>query len=154
MDTIVLNEKRSPEEQNFDYAHELMHLAHHRNLSSRFNCFSEVQLQQNSYIQWQANEGATQLLVPYQDFIPRFLRDYDSQKIFEFFDIIGTLAFHYGVTPQVILNRIECLSYEMDQYLQGVDLCSLKFLSKNQRTKLGIRPTNYFCYVNFLPIGS
>lgn len=87
--------------------------------------------------------------MPYQDFIPRFLRDFGYRKTFGDFDIIGTLAFHYGVTPQVIRNRIECLSYEMDQYQRGVDVMSLQFLSKNQRTKLDIRPTNYLSLCEF-----
>lgn len=149
VDTIVLNTRRSTEERNFDCAHELIHVTHHRNKASCFNCFSEVRPQQNSFLEWQANEGAAQLLVPYQDFIPRFLRDFGYRKTFGDFDIIGTLAFHYGVTPQVIRNRIECLSYEMDQYQRGVDVMSLQFLSKNQRTKLDIRPTNYLSLCEF-----
>lgn len=149
IDTIILNKQRSKEEQNFDCAHELIHVTHHRGRSSCFNCFSEVRPQQDSFIEWQANEGAAQLLVPYQDFIPRFLRDFDFRKVFGDFDIIGTLAFHYGVTPQVIRNRIECLSYEMDQYRHGIDLPFLQFLSKNQRNKLNINPTNYLALCEF-----
>lgn len=149
IDTIVLNTKRSETEQNFDCAHEVMHLYLHRNLRQDFNCFTTCTARQNSYMEWQANEGAAQLLVPYQDFIPRFLRDFAYRKTFGDFDIIGTLAFHYGVTPQVIRNRIECLSYEMDQYQRGVDVMSLQFLSKNQRTKLDIRPTNYLSLCEF-----
>lgn len=149
VDTIVLNARRSTEERNFDCAHELIHVTHHRHKASCFNCFSEVRPQQSSFLEWQANEGAAQLLVPYQDFIPRFLRDFGYRKTFGDFDIIGTLAFHYGVTPQVIRNRIECLSYEMDQYQRGIDVMSLQFLSKNQRTKQDIHPTNYLSLCEF-----
>ena len=151
-DTILLNSKRSKLEQNFDCTHELIHVTRHRNCSSCFSCFSETYPHQNSYLEWQANEGAAQFLVPYQDFIPRFLRAFTYRETSgEDLDIIGTLAFHYGVTTQVIRNRIECLSYEMDQYQEGKDLMSLQLLSKNQRTKKGIRPTNYLVLCEFPP---
>lgn len=142
-DIIMLSSKRSEIEQNFDCTHELIHVTHHRQCSSYFSCFSEARPQQNSYLEWQANEGAAQFLVPYQDFIPRFLRAYASKASGEDLDIIGMLAFHYGVTPQVIRNRIECLSYEIDQYREGKDLMSLQLLSRNQRTNMGIHPTDY-----------
>lgn len=149
-DTIVLNMKRSKIERNFDCGHELLHLYLHRTVSENFNCFATRTPKQNSFIEWQANEGAAQLLVPYQDFIPRFLcRFFNLGRALGLFDIIGELASYYGVTPQVIRNRIECLSYEMDQYQRGIDPQHLQLLSKNQRKKLNITPTNYLALCDF-----
>lgn len=71
-DTIILNSNRTPAEQNFDCGHELIHLTKHRKLRESFNCFTRAKPQQNTFHEWQANEGSAQLLVPYQDFIPRF----------------------------------------------------------------------------------
>ena len=143
IDTIVLNSNRTPEEQNFDGAHELMHLYQHRNITQRFNCFSTKKPQQDSFLEWQANEGAAQFLVPYQDFIPRFWDFFCYHELNSDFDVRGTLAEHYGVTYQVINNRIESLSYEIDQYAHGTPLSDIQILSRTQRTKLGITTTPY-----------
>ena len=72
VDTIVLNTNQSGLEQNFDCAHELVRLFKHRNIQTYFKCFTKVKPRQNTFIEWQANEGAAQFLVPYQDFIPPF----------------------------------------------------------------------------------
>lgn len=143
IDTIVLNSNRTPEEQNFDGAHELMHLYQHRNITQRFNCFSTKKPQQDSFLEWQANEGAAQFLVPYQDFIPRFWDFFSTRRYVDDSDIRMTLAAYYGVTFQVIRNRIDGLSYEIDQYTQGIPIREVKILSQNQRKKLGISTTAY-----------
>ena len=80
-DSILLNSKRSTIEQNFDCGHELMHLYLHRHCADSFNCFMHSKPQQNTFLEWQANEGSAQLLVPYQDFIPRFWDSLKDSKI-------------------------------------------------------------------------
>ena len=147
-DTIVLNSNRTKTEQNFDCAHELMHLYLHRNAESSFNCFTTQKSNQNSFLEWQANEGSAQLLVPFQDFIPRFL-DLFAYRFATTYDIRSILAKHYRVTPQVIHNRIDCLSYEIDQYANGCPISDIQLLSRNQRQKLNITSTAYNAECDF-----
>lgn len=144
-DTIILNSNRTSEEQNFDCGHEFLHLTKHRKLQDSFNCFTKAKPQQNTFCEWQANEGSAQLLVPYQDFIPRFLKLLDSGAL----GIQYTLAEYYHVTPQVINIRLDSLSYEIDQYREGARLDCLELLSRNQRTSRGINPTCYRALCDF-----
>ena len=82
-------------------------------------------------------------MVPYQDFIPRFWDLFSTRRYVDDSDIRMTLAAYYGVTFQVIRNRIDGLSYEIDQYTQGIPIREVKILSQNQRKKLGIATTAY-----------
>lgn len=146
-DTIILNSSRTSEEQNFDCGHEFIHLTAHRKMQDSFNCFTRAKPQQNTFREWQANEGSAQLLVPYQDFIPRFLKLFDSGAL----GIPYILAEYYHVTPQVINIRLDSLSYEIDQYREGARLDCLELLSRNQRTSRGITPTCYRALCDFEP---
>ncbi len=144
-DTIILNSNRTSEEQNFDCGHEFLHLTTHREIQDSFNCFTKAKPQQNTFREWQANEGAAQLLVPYQDFIPRFLKLFESRAL----GIQYTLADYYYVTPQVINIRLDSLSYEIDQYREGARLDCLELLSRKQRVRRGITPTCYRALCDF-----
>jgi len=145
MDTIVLNTNRSPEEQNFDCGHEFIHLTEHRHIQDSFNCFTKAKPQQNTFHEWQANEGSAQFLVPYQDFIPRFSHLFSLNCG----DIVSALAEHYYVTTQVINIRLDSLSYEIDQYRAGTPLSQLELLSRNQRRRRGITTTCYSALCDF-----
>lgn len=138
-DAISLNLRRSPIEQNFDCAHELVHLIKHRNIRQEFKCFTTAKPQQDYFLEWQANEGAAQLLVPYQDFIPRFV---DLLKT-DTTGIEHILAQYYFVTGKVIALRMDNLSYEIDQYRNGVPIEQLELLSRTQRERRRIRSTCY-----------
>ena len=141
--TIVLNTARLENEQNFDCGHELIHLVRHRHLNNGiFNCSSK---KQNSFLEWEANEGSAQLLVPYQDFIPRFISLLNDKAT----DIQGVLAEHYHVTPQVINVRMNSLAYEIDQYREGARLDCLELLSRKQRRQRGITTTCYQALCDF-----
>ena len=141
--TIVLNSTRSEIEQNFDCGHELIHLVRHRHLNNGiFNCFNR---NQNSFLEWEANEGSAQFLVPYQDFIPRFISLLNDKAT----DIQGVLAKHYHVTPQVINIRMDSLAYEIDQYRNGTRLDCLELLSRTQRRQRGITSTCYQALCDF-----
>lgn len=145
-DTIILNSNRTPAEQNFDCGHELIHLIVHRNLQDNFNCFTKAKPQQNSFCEWQANEGAAQLLVPYQDFIPRFTNLLNDNVI----SIQSILAEYYHVTIQVINIRMNSLAYEIDQYQEGTDLDKIELLSRKQRKQRGITSTRYEARCDFM----
>ena len=145
IDTIVLNSNRTAEEQNFDCGHELLHLIEHRQVQDSFNCFTKAKPQQNTFHEWQANEGSAQLLVPYQDFIPRFASSLNNNVI----GIQGILAEHYHVTTQVINIRMDSLAYELDQFREGTHLDCLELLSRKQRRQRGITTTSYQALCDF-----
>lgn len=136
-DTIVLNSARSKAEQNFDCTHEVIHLTKHRKQNHGiFKCVCE---NQNSFLEWEANEGAAQFLVPYQDFIPKWIT-YSSTKLCKPFDLMHMFANYYQVSVPVIDIRLKSLSYEIDQYKKGVPLAKIELLSRNQQKTRGIQP--------------
>ena len=111
--TIALNRSRSESQQNFDCMHEEIHYFSHDISYCKCVC-SEKVIRQERSIEYQANEGAAQLLVPYQDFIPRFVGCLGKKQQHPW--IQNDLAEFYCVTPQVINNRMDNLSYEIDQF--------------------------------------
>lgn len=120
-DGIMANANKSSLDQNFDIAHELIHYWFHPAADSYL---SLDMLNQNSKLEWEANEGAAELLVPYQDFIPRFLR---IAKVIEenhmsITDLYRHLSKHYGVQEIVIDYRIQNLDTEIMQYHFGANL--------------------------------
>lgn len=143
-DTIILNYARSDIEQNFDCTHEVIHLTKHRDENCGvFQCFYE---NQDTFLEWEANEGSAQFLVPYQDFIPRFI--YNTPNIASIpYDILKKLADHYYVSVPVIELRLKNLSYEIDQYRRGVSIENIELLSRNQQKMRGIQTS---CYDNIL----
>lgn len=144
VDTIVLNRARSDTEQNFDCTHEVLHLTKHRTENRGiFQCFSE---NQKGFIEWQANEGAAQFLVPYQDFIPRFICNTPNTSLISY-DVLENLADYYHVSVPVIKIRLDSLSYEIDQYRNGITIENIQLLSRNQQKMRGIQPS---CYNNIL----
>lgn len=151
-DIILLNSNRSYQEQNFDCAHECIHLALHRNEKHAvFSCTDNVKEKQDPFLEWHANEGAAELLVPYRDFIPSF---YDLLLSFQqnqnsYMCIRTILAEKYNVTYTVISNRIETLRYEIDQYASGIPLDKIVLLSKKKQESLGIVTTNYSVLCDF-----
>lgn len=143
MNTIVLNSARSEIEKNFDCGHELIHLVRHRHLNGGiFNCYNK---NRSSFLEWEANEGSAQFLVPYQDFIPRFVTLLKLNATC----IQNILATHYHVTTQVINIRLDSLAYEIDQYQEGARLDCLELLSRRQRNQRGITPTCYAALCDF-----
>lgn len=139
-DIILLNAARTIMEQNFDCVHEMVHLFKHRKLDKKtFNCFDKVAATQDPFLEWQANEGAAEFLVPYSIFIPlakEFL-DFSFTKIN--IDAFKTYASNiFKVPPAVIKYRLDSLKYEMYQYYAGIDIKNIKILSMHQQAKLNI----------------
>ncbi len=149
--SIALNAKRSQEMQNFDCMHELIHYFFHDIEYCQRICSDKAgtTICQDAYIEWQANEGAAQFLMPYQDFIPRFLPLISQQFPCDSFQTVENLAQFYRVTPAVIEVRINQLSYEIDQYRQGRSLEQIQLLSKKKREQQGIKTTPYLALLDF-----
>lgn len=149
---IILNSNLSSFERNFYGCHELMHARFETGEgSTSFRCYDKTMPFQDSYIEWKANEGAAELLVPYKRFIPDFC-EFFKLYMFEFqewlvtydsYDIYDALSDKYHVTQRVIKNRVSNLSYEIDQYLEGCSIENITILSRNQQIKNNIVPTNY-----------
>lgn len=148
-DVILLNSYRRPNDQNFDLAHEFIHIHEHRDgKRPAFCCYEKVTSKQDSRVEWQANEGAAQLLVPFQDFIPRFVQFSSSGEI-PLHWIPSALAEYYHVSTQVINLRLENLGYEIDQYRNGVPIDRIQLLSHAQQRRMGICPTSYLAMCEF-----
>ena len=143
-DVILLNSCRTELEQNFDCCHEMVHLFVDRDENRpAFTCFDKVPDKQDRFVEWHANEGGAQFLVPYQTFIPVFTGAYEKLQRSHDFDLYGYLSDLYNVSTMVIGIRMESLAYEIDQYSQGVMLENLDICSRTQLNRMGITPTNY-----------
>jgi Zn-dependent peptidase ImmA (M78 family) len=142
-DTIILNSNRQSAEQNFDCSHEIIHAAKHRNLGiNTFSCMELKAKQQSNlgYWEWEANEGAAEFLVPYFSILPEIKKAYPSLKTWHDFHLFkNDMAEKYDVTEAVINFRLESLKYEICQYLDGVEICSLDILSNKQQINRGIK---------------
>lgn len=139
-DVILLNSRQTEEEQNFICGHELMHLILHRNKNIQsFNCFEKVMPNQDNFLEWQANEGSAELIVPYYKFLPDIK---DAKPSFKRWNDIYSfkldMAEKYHVSYAVISVRCESLKYEIDQYLRGVELDELAILSNTKQSYIGL----------------
>ena len=138
--TIILNSCRSESEQNFDCGHEIIHLTKHQHTKIEiFNCFSSTKPTQNEFLEWESNEGAAELIVPFYVLIHK-IEEYDvdtkdGSNIFEFKQKVSRF---FNVSMSVIELRLENLKYEIDQYLNGVPIEYICFLSKSQQYQQGI----------------
>lgn len=137
---ILVNANKSPEEINYHGTHELMHITiQHNKAGQAFKCYDKVKPTQDSYIEWQANEGAAEFLVPYRILLPLIKKNYNKMCIgFGAYDFCEVYASQFGVSPVVMQNRLNALSYEIEQYINGTPLNSIKILSHTQQIKQGI----------------
>lgn len=137
---ILVNSNLSFVEQNFHGIHELIHIVScPKNSGQTFSCFETVKPNQNSYIEWVANEGAAELLIPYRKLLPII-----KQKYPELIRDLGTYNFcekyadEFYVTSTVLQHRIDSLKYEIFQYISGTDIDSIQILSKKAQENRGI----------------
>lgn len=113
VNTVILNESRTRVEQNFDLAHELIHVYKHRWID-HFECSSN---NKHTFLEWEANEGAAELLVPYRlflssvhDALSELSRPVDAYVLSR---LRVYLAQRFHVSPPVIKYRFESLKYEI-----------------------------------------
>lgn len=133
--SLKLNSRRSKLMQNFDCMHEIIHYFLHTDIES-FQCISpEGGIKINDFLEWQANEGAAEALVPYRLFIPMYVSLCEKNEE----TAVSELSKIFGVTNRVILNRIDNLSYEIYQYkVLNIDIESIELLSKKSITRKNI----------------
>ena len=148
-DVILLNSFRTKIEQNFDCSHEFIHTVAHRNLPNKtsFKCFEKVTNKQDRFIEWQANEGAAELLIPYKLFIPKYV-EYSRERAHDFSYIPEfELSEMFNVSTAVLSNRIDSLNYEIYQYLQHGSIDDIEILSRNKQKERGWNKNHkqWFC---------
>lgn len=150
--SVLIDSKRSDCEQNFYCMHEIIHQTVHKNRPTKlYSCYDETQAVQDPFIEWEANEGAAQFLIPYQDFIPRVSLYFNADCPSALANLPEEMARHYFVSPQVISIRLDNLSYEIEQYRAGTPVESIELLSCTQRRNQNKKFTNYsaLCEVSF-----
>ena len=137
--SFALNSGRTPEMRNFDCMHELIHYFFHDIKYCQRICCDDQRnggrIEQDTYIEWQANEGAAQFLVPYQTFIPDYIQEsrlHARDSLLTQDDLCKILAPRYFVSPKVISNRIDSLNYEIYQFLNGTPISKIVPLSKTK----------------------
>jgi Zn-dependent peptidase ImmA (M78 family) len=158
-DIILLNSNRNENEKNFDCGHEMIHLLEHRNAKAQtFHCFEKTMPNQNSFMEWQANEGSAELIVPYRKFITDFCSDIKlAIKMGINYErninaIPEVYADNYKVTPSFIRNRIRNLQYEICQHYHGTAINNLDIKSRHQLKSQGIDLNQYdiFSFVRLI----
>ena len=127
--TIGLNSRRSAHGKNFDCMHELIHYWFHD--GDYFCCAENSQ----NHLEWQANEGAAQFLLPYQNFIPNysyyhdhFYANYSPMAAHD--ALIKHLAARYLVGEMVVQYRLASLNSEIIQFVDGVKIDDIKITSR------------------------
>lgn len=149
-DIILLNSSRDSYQQNFDCAHEMMHLCLHSKIKrDPFVCQDEYKPNQDAFMEWQANEGAAEYCVPYLILLRMIKERYDDICKFtgtDFEAYCQELSEVFMVPKMVIKIRIESLKYEIYQYTEcGIPLNEVKLMSKKELERNRIKvPSLYF----------
>lgn len=132
---IILDTRLTPAQQRFTLTHEIVHFELHYGETGAATFHDEG-------TEYQADEGAAELLMPYRDFIPRaafmrrkFLKDQTAA--------ITTLAAFYKLDCESVRRRLVSLSYELDLYRKGVPVCDLKLTSFRRRQALGVGQSRF-----------
>ena len=125
---IGLNARRSATGKNFDCMHELIHYWFHP--QSSFYCADDAK----NHLEWQANSGAAQFLMPYQSFIPNYCDLHDKlyarlQPDAAYDALVTVLARNYMVGEMAVKIHIDSLAAEIGQYIDGVGVDKIKITS-------------------------
>lgn len=142
-DIILLNDKLNKYELNFYCGHELFHVCNHNYTNIKtFNCFEYVKKQQNPYLEWQANEGSAEIIMPYREFIPKLADLFCSLNV-SYNKLKTIMAKEFNVTESMIWCRIENLKYEFHQYYKfNIPIDYIQILSKKELSKRNISITS------------
>ena len=138
---IVVNNSKDKYSTLFDLTHELIHFLLH---PDDRNTYISDTLSDIDNFEWQANEGAAELMVPYKKFIPLFCnRISKCTNNKQYSMIVDELAQHFVVSPAVIDYRISGLKYEITQYESGIEIDCIELLSKRAQESKGIYIDSY-----------
>lgn len=138
---ITINSSKESICSIFDLTHEMIHFLLHP--EDRKHYISSTLCDIDNF-EWQANEGAAELLVPYKRFIPDFVKSIQKcHNRKDYNDLLFNLSNKYVVSIAVLEYRITSLKYEIHQYEEGVSIDKIQFLSKRMQEDQGIYITSY-----------
>lgn len=141
--TIILNGKRSTRENGFVVLHEMTHCIRHvKQHVSSIQCYDNPRKSQNPYYEWEANEAAAELLMPYRIFIPDVVRlctIYGAENPTVLYDLLQK----YQATQRAIIFRVKNLKYEIAHYCSTGQLSSDSLLSRKAQESRGIHMDKY-----------
>jgi len=127
---IVLNAAGSPESRRFTAAHELIHYFLHG--GREFLCGNTGLSEENvGALEWQANQGAAELLMPYRVFLP-FIKNIRSILLADEERAFRLIAKEFSVSPVTARLRLRDLEPEFEQYCAGVPLEDLQIVSASK----------------------
>ncbi len=128
---ILLNANKSQIEQNYHGFHEFTHILTTDEPGTTINCFEKIKPNQNTYIEWLANEGAAEFVMPYREILPIIKEESKSFDSYSYpvCGLIEYLAYKYNVSTIVAKNRIVNLSYEIWQHINGVNIDDIEIMS-------------------------
>lgn len=140
-DVILLNGNLTWRENNFTCGHELIHITLHRDGPAKsFNCFEKARPNQDRFLEWQANEGSAELLMPARLLLPRVRGRFSSLHVWQdFIRFKSELAEEFNVTEAVVTFRFESLKFEISQILSGTPCEEIRMLSASKQREAGIR---------------
>lgn len=140
---IILNGKRSAREQGFVALHEMTHCIRHiKRHASVIRCQDDPRKSQNSYYEWEANEAAAELLMPYRIFIPDVVKAYQTYRVGDW-RLRCSLQDKYHATDCAVMFRIQNLKYEIAYYCSTGQLPSDIILSRKAQESKGIYMDRY-----------
>ncbi len=122
---IIVNSSRCAQARRFTVAHELIHYFLHDGTS--FMCLDQSNV---TALEWQANEGAAELLLPYRYFLFSY-RNIRSLYLSNEEKAVRALAKEFSVTPSMVRSRLESLAPEIAQLESGVPLEKIRPLSRS-----------------------
>ena len=127
---ILLNGLFSAPSLRFTLAHELVHLMLHPPAAQ--NVCTEELASPKGVLEWEANEGAAELLLPYRQVLPYFttLTGLSSSQKTE------RLSARFQVSPTAARYRLEGLKGDWEDYISGTALSDLPLLSRRERAGL------------------
>lgn len=138
---ILLNKNKTEVENNYHGAHEFMHILTAEDDAGKIiSCYEVIKPNQNAYIEWLANEGAAEFLVPYKILLPLINDNYESML-----QGYGTLSFcqeyakYFNVSPIVLEHRLRNLKYEVNQYVNGVNIDDIEIISDHEQNRRNIQ---------------
>lgn len=155
--TVILDSNLNAEEQNFYCMHEIMHHLLHRNRRTKvYSVYEYTAADQDPFVEWEANEGAAQFLVPYQTFIPDYinLSRKNARSNIPGVETRNELSNIYSVTQSVIATRIKNLNYEIWQYINGTPICSIDVRSSRylERNRINVGHEKLYCRSCLAPV--
>ena len=126
---VLLNGARTSQSQRFTLAHEMVHLMLHPRIPQRI-CRDSAAAEPVP-LEWEANEGAAELLLPYRQMLPLLA----SMSALSPSQKVQRISARFQVSPITARFRLEGLKEDWNNYMSGTALSALPLLSRRARNK-------------------